>query len=61
MEKKETVNYEILKEYHDYEGKKYVDLVCYINGHRFVLVPLTKSVSSRAYFYALLNGVAVRQ
>lgn len=52
--------YEIKEETHDFNGKTYTDLVCYFEKKRFILVPLTKSVNAKSYFYALLNGVATK-
>lgn len=52
--------YEIKEETHDFNGKTYKDLVCYFEKKRFILVPLTKSVNAKSYFYALLNGVATK-
>lgn len=50
--------YKIVEEEHEYEGRTMKDLVCYFGEKRFVLVPLTQSKRSKAYFYALLKQEA---
>ena len=55
------MNYKITKTHHDFNGKTYTDLVLtFDNGHKWVLVPLTKNdnKAAQSYFYALLNGTA---
>lgn len=51
-------NYKVVEETRQVEDKKYVDLVCYFGDKRFILVPLSKSVKAKAYFYAMLKGQA---